>query len=810
MISPTTDHVCSHCGISFRWKPIYLAESDKQTEKFCCHGCKGAYQLICNAGLTEFYCRSNRTSPTVAAAKSQFTTQELVQSVVPEGNLCRMDILIGGISCPSCIWLLDLMIKRVEGVKDVSISYTAGIAAVRFDPQLTEPSAIFTVITSLGYTPRPYSRSLSEASAKAEKNDLLIRFGTALFLVMQLMAYSYSLYAGYFQGMAPAMKDFLQYVSMAVATPVVFYCGWPFLSGAWRSVVARRPGMDLLITIGALSSWSYSVWATFTRQETYFESSAMIITFVLCGRLLELSVKHRAMSGIEALYGAVPHHALILDKDCQREVEVGALLPGNIIMVRQGDTFPVDCLIIDGETEVDQALVTGESKPVVMKAGDEVRAGSVNNCAPVSAQVMRPLGQSYIMRVAALVQMAQAGKPALQRLADTVAAWFVPAVLILALLVFGYGFIQGHSNVDNLMRALAVVLIACPCAMGLAVPTAVLAGCSRSASLGIILRGGDVLERLASIGHVCFDKTGTITRGAPSVVSATSFPPYSLEEALAAATTIEQQTSHPLAEALRCYAAELGIIPESTNNIITNHPGKGICGIMADGTEVLCGNERLLHEQGIKIVPKPLTLEDATNVWVAINGTTAASLQLQDNFRKGSRELITYLKRYGIETHLISGDNEPLVQNMGLQIGITDAQGGMLPDDKMSMIVAFQNNGEKVLMVGDGVNDAPSLAAAHVSCSLIGSSDIALENADIIITGEDLYRLSTAHNIARKTMTVIKQNLAWAFIYNLIGIPLAMNGSLTPLYASVAMVASSLLVSLNSLRLMRFKVSMKI
>ncbi|MDA8415372.1 MAG: heavy metal translocating P-type ATPase, partial [Desulfobacteraceae bacterium] len=392
--------------------------------------------MICSAGLDGFYQRSDRSLPTVAAhVSSPFNDQELLRHAVSDGELWRLDILVGGISCPSCIWLLERMISLVAGVTEVSISYAGGIASVSFDPELTSPSAIFVSIRQLGFMPRPYSPAMSDSESRRERNDLLLRFGTALFLTMQLMAYSYSLYAGYVQGMQPVIKSVLQYASCAVATPVVFYCGWPFLRGAWLSILSLRPGMDVLITVGALAAWIYSTWALVSGQETYFESAAMIVTFVLLGRLLELSVRRTAMSGIESLYAAVAQCATLVDQAGYRDVPAEVVRPGDTLLVRQGARFPVDCLVLEGETEIDQSLVTGESRPVLALPGSDVRAGCVNIAAPVTAQALRPVGHSYLMRVAGLVRMAQAGKPSLQRLSDRVAGWFVPAVLLLAILV---------------------------------------------------------------------------------------------------------------------------------------------------------------------------------------------------------------------------------------------------------------------------------------------------------------------------------------------------------------------------------------
>lgn len=799
--------ICHHCGISFNWRPFPETAEDGTQLPFCCRGCLGAFRLINSAGLGTFYNRPDRALPTVPEQDLPvYRDEELNQHVVPDGEFLRLDILVGGISCPSCVWLLERMIARVPGVVRVSISYAGGIASTLFDPSLTGPAAVFNAIHSLGFMPRPYSPDLSSREARRERTDLLLRFGTALFLTMQLMAYSYSLYAGYFQGMSSGIKNVLQYASLAVSTPVVFYCGWPFLYGGWKSLRSRSPGMDLLIAVGALTAWVYSVWALLTGHETYFESAAMIVTFILVGRLLELSVRRTAMSGIESLYAAAAQRATVIENDLHREVSADEVRPGHRLLVRQGERFPVDCLLLDGETEIDQSHVTGESRPELVKQGAELRAGCINCAAPVIVEALRPVGHSYLMRVAALVRMAQAGKPAIQRLADRIAGWFVPAVILLAVVVFaGHWGVVGQGAGPALMVALSVVLIACPCAMGLAVPAAVLAACSRSAALGVILRDGDVIERLAAIDSVFFDKTGTLTAGQPVVTDVALIGASSLPDLLSAAATVEQPAAHPLAKAVVAYAAQHGILPDVCRSFVLT-PGKGISGETGDGRHILCGSRRFLQEQGIPLSSLPTPAEgNETEVVAAIDGLPAGRFLLSDRLRPGTSVLVSELSGHGIDLRLVSGDTQEVVSRIAGEIGIDGASGGLTPDQKLDLVRKVQGEGRRVLMAGDGVNDAPALAAAHVSCSLAGSSDIALENADIIIAADDISRLATAHRIALSTMTIIKQNLAWAFLYNIIGIPLAVFGVLTPVYAAVAMTASSLLVSLNSLRLMRIK-----
>lgn len=804
-----SQHICSHCGLAFRWKPETCPGDDGVELTFCCHGCYNVFQLICGAGLGAFYNRQDRNLPTVTDdAAVMYSDAEIERFIVPEGPLSRIDILVGGISCPSCIWLLERMVARVSGVSDVSVSYAAGIASVRYNPGVTVPSRIFTAIRQLGFVPRPYSPSLSTQEAARERSDLMMRFGTALFLTMQLMAYSYGLYAGYFQGMGETVRSVLQYASLAVATPVVFYSGWPYLAGAWTSFAARRPGMDALIAVGALTAWLYSTWALFSGHETYFESAAMIVTFVLVGRLLELSVRRSAMSGIEALYAAVSQRATLLEEGAvPREVSVDDIRPGDLILVRQGERFPVDSIVVSGTTEADQSLVTGESVPVLVTEGTEVRGGCVNVLAPVTAQAVRPVGQSYVMRVAALVRMAQAGKPSLQCLADRVAGIFVPAVLLLAFIVMAAQyFVAGHDAGKAVMASLAVVLIACPCAMGLAVPAAVLAACSRAASLGILFRGGDVIEKLASVRTALFDKTGTVTIGRPQVEACRSADGTALEEVLQAAATLESLSAHPLARAIVAYAARHGITAGVCSGF-TVVPGKGVHGILQNGIRAVCGSPGYFREMGIPLDTLESCVADSDNtvVLVSLGGSAAGAFFLDDCFRPGGHELVARLGRRGFVLCMVSGDSRQVVDRIGADIGFSQVHGELTPEMKLAMVQNIQAGGTAVLMTGDGVNDAPALAQADVSCTLSDSSDIALENADIIITGDDISLLATASVIAEKTMRIIRQNLVWAFAYNMIGIPLAITGRLTPVYAAVAMTASSLIVSCNSLRLMRVR-----
>lgn len=796
-------HTCRHCGLVFSWKPVVADLENGEQGVFCCRGCLGAWRLIHEAGLEEFYRKPGVRAPTVEPGEQAgYGDAELAPFVVPEGDQCRIDLLVNGITCPACVWLLERMIQGQHGVAGVSLTYAARTASVRFDPQQTSPGAILATIAQLGYQPRPYSPTEAEQEARREKGDLLIRFGTALFLTMQLMAYAVALYAGYFQGIDVAMRTILQYVSAAVTAPVVFYCGWPFIRGAWQGVRARMPGMDLLIAVGSLSAFGYSLYAMLTGGETYFESSAMIVTFVLLGRLLELAVRRRAVAGLEGLLASVPRYAVRLGNEGPQEVPAETLQPGDRLLVRQGERVPLDALLLEGETELDESAMTGETLPVLRTPGDEVRGGSLNLAAPVVVQALRPVATSFVMRIAGLVREAQGRKPAVQRLADRLAAVFVPAVLMVggAVAVVQLVVLQ-RSGEQAITVALAVILIACPCALGLAVPSAVLAACSRAAGRGLLVRGGDVIERLAGIDLAAFDKTGTLTVGRPTVVSFMAAPGCDQQQVLMAVAAVEQGDQHPLARSLAEYARRLvGDLPVA--GALRVWPGRGVEGCLADGTPVVCGNARLLEERGIAL-PQAVDQGRCTVVYVALAGLVAGWFLLDDQLRPGGAEAVQDLQRQGIKTALVSGDRQEVVSRVAAELGIRTFEAAVTPEEKAAWVTEQQAHGKRVLMVGDGVNDAPALASASVSAVPAGSTDLALEHADLILEGGAITLLPEAYALSRKTMAVIRQNLLWACVYNMIGIPLAMLGLLTPVYAAAAMTASSLMVSLNSLRLLK-------
>jgi Cu2+-exporting ATPase len=795
--------ICFHCGALIPTGLIIEEQRDGETLRFCCKGCLGAYLLITGAGLASFYSRRDWQEPGLIpdAYKAVFDDAALAAFVRQSGDTATVDILIDGIRCASCVWLNEKFISRLHGVHGVRVNYATNRAHVSFDPAVITPAQLFSQISELGYTPRPFSRSEAEQSASREQRDLLIRFGTAFFLTMQLMAYSFGLYAGYFQGIDDDIKYILQFFSMLVSAPVIFYSGWPFLSGAWRGLKNSAPTMDLLIVIGALSSFCYSIYATFTGGEVYYETAAMIVTLILAGRLMENHAKRRACSGTERLLSLTAGTAVRLTGNQQEQVAIVDIRIGDILLVGAGERFPVDGRIVAGSTDVDESPATGEPLPVLKQTEDSLIAGSINLTGTVHMVCDHPAADSFVARVARLVEEAQSRRAPIQGLADRIAALFVPIVLLLGTATFVWQYYLLSIRFDEaLMTALAVILIACPCALGLATPTAIVAGTGAAAAAGVIFKGGDILEQLSRISVALFDKTGTITCGVPKVESVIPQAGMDFQKLAGYAAAVESGSLHPVGKAICLYAEQNGADQQLGTELRTV-AGGGVLGTV-DGIPVVVGNARFLQEQGVPDLPvHDSAAPGSTIVYLAIGGRCAGTFFLTDRLRDESGTVLASFRKQGIRSMLLSGDRAETVQYIANILAVEQGIGDMTPDAKTCFIEELRAKGEQTLMVGDGINDAPALSAADVGCALVGGTDIAIETSDLILVKPDLNRLLTAYLVARRTMAVIRQNLGWAFIYNLIGIPLAMAGLLTPIYAAAAMALSSLCVVGNSLRL---------
>ncbi len=798
----TTPDRCAHCNLPIPPSDLVIDEINGEALHFCCRGCQGVYRIITGAGLEKFYRKRTWQEQGVPTGvfETEFNEAGLDSHVIKRDDaLAEIAVVIEGIHCASCVWLLEKFLAMKPGIEAVRLNYATHRAVIRFNPQLTSASQVFSSISRLGYLPHPFTSGAAQEAAAREQKSLLIRFGTAAFLSMQLMGFSFALYGGYFHGIDPGIQKMIQYFAAAVATPVVFYSGWPFFSGALRSLRRFSASMDLLISLGVSAAYGFSLYSLLHGGEVYFDTAAMIITLILLGRLFESSARNRSISGIDKLLQLAPESANRINDDKTESVASVNLTPGETILVRAGERIPVDCLIIDGITELDESTLTGEPMPVLKKPGDKVSAGTMNLSASITLEVERPATDSFIARMARLVEEAQNRKAPIQSLADRVATIFVPVVTIIAAATWTYWYFYGDSQNTALLNAVSVLIVACPCALGLATPTAVLAASDSAAAGGILFRGGDILEMAARIDLVAFDKTGTLTHGKPTVEQIHPATGRTEEELLQIACNVERGSNHPLAKGILARANALGIQP-STALSVTSVPGRGLKA-EHNGKPLLVGSRDFLTENGIDV--PALDSGQLTEVYVSRDGVCLGTLLVHDPLREEAVQTIKKLHGLGLKTFLLTGDRSATAKDVCNRLTLPGYRANMSPADKTHWIEEKKSAGHRVMMVGDGINDAPALSMADAGCAMAGGTDIALETSDIVLTKPDLLRLFDAIFFARKTLQVIKQNLFWAFSYNLAMIPLAALGKLAPVWAAVAMASSSVLVVSNSLRLGR-------
>ncbi|HET6439518.1 MAG TPA: heavy metal translocating P-type ATPase [Anaeromyxobacter sp.] len=778
---------------------------------FCCAGCRGAYRLIHEEGLGRYYAERHwvEVGPAAAAHLDLPAFQAAVREVEGEAEL---SLAIDGIRCASCVWLSERLLSRTAGVRSARVSYATHRARVRFDPQRTDLEALLGRICTAGYQPRPWSDSARRAAGRAEVRDLLVRLGTAAFLVSQLMIYQAALYAGYFQGIDAGSRRLLEWISLGLTLPVYLYCGAPFLRGTVRSLRAGALGMDALVAAGSGAALVYSIHGMLRGGEVYFDTAAMIPTLVLLGRLVEAVARGRASEAVARLAALQPRQARRVCRGPEGSlvravVAVSALAPGDRIEVAPGERVAADGEVVAGRSEVDESLVTGEPTPVEKGPGSRVIGGTVNRFGALLVEVRRVGETTLLAGIVRAVEEAQASKPRLQAAADRAVAIFVPALLLLAAGTTAAWLSRGAPVERAIMAGIAVVVIACPCALGLATPIAILVSAALASSKGILLRGGEALWRAGRVTEVLLDKTGTLTRGCPELGEMLPLAGgLDRDRLLALAAAAERPSEHHLGAALR-EAARVLPGPLEEPEAFRAVPGRGVVATIA-GAEVLVGNRALFAEHGVELPEEGEAFaaeregRGETVVWVARAGRCAGLLALADPIRPEAPAALRSLRRLGLEPRVWSGDAPRTTASLARALGL-EHRAGASPVEKREEVARLQRLGRRVLFAGDGLNDAPALTQADVGVAVGRGADVTLESADAVLVRGDLSLLPDLVRLSRRTAVVIRQNVFWAFFYNVAAVPLAMAGVLHPIVAAAAMAASSLFVVGNSLRLRR-------
>ena len=746
----------------------------------------------------------------------------------------QIQLPIGGMSCAVCAKRVEKAISELEGVADVNVNFAAEKAFVTYNPQKVRPSAMKEAVLKAGYQP------LENKGAGAEDEDRKRRENEIKTLRKKFIAAAIFAFPLLYIAMVPMIKFvslpgakmldglmmnyplFYALLEFFLTVPVICV-GYRFYTVGFKSLFRKSPNMDSLIAVGTTAAVAFSLYNTFqivkgnfqAVHSLYFESAGVIITLILLGKMLEAVSKGKTGEAIKKLMGLAPKTAFVIQNGAETEIPVEEVEIGDIIIVKPGSKIPVDGVVIEGHTAIDESMLTGESMPVDKKAGDKVYAASLNTTGTVKFRAEKVGSDTALAQIIKLVEQAQGSKAPIAKLADIVAGYFVPAVIAIAVASGIAWFIGTGDFKFALTIFISVLVIACPCALGLATPTAIMVGTGKGAENGILIKSGDALETAHKINAIILDKTGTITEGKPSVTDLICASNFTQEKLLQLAASAEKNSEHPLGQAIVRGAQEksLTLLEAENFNSIT---GQGIEAQIA-GLSVFVGNRKMMEEKNISVKElekdaDKLAEEGKTPVFVAMDGQPAGIVAVADVVKKSSRAAIESLHKMGIEVAMITGDNKKTAEAIARQVGIDRVLAEVLPQDKAFEVKKLQQEGRKVAMVGDGINDAPALAQSDIGIAIGSGTDVAMESADIVLMHSDLTDVPTAILLSKKTIRNIKQNLFWAFGYNTIGIPVAAGvlylfggPLLNPMLAAAAMSLSSVSVLTNALRLKRFK-----
>jgi len=764
---------------------------------------------------------------TVQYDASAISTSDMVERLEKSGYgvaAAIIDLPITGMTCAMCQKNVARALNRSEGVLNATVNLASEKASVSFLPGLTRRSDLIDAVERAGYgvidtshSHAPEDHEAAARQAEIDRQARLVKIGAAFTIPLTILSM-----ARHFLHQVPFLMDnfaFLAddiwlFIFGAMATPVMFMLGKQFISGGGRSMHHGHANMDVLVAMGSIAAYVYGIivllgillgFSDVVGKFDYFESTAVILTLVTLGKLLEARAKGRTSAAIKKLMGLAPKTATLLSDGKEKSIPIDEVASGDLLLVKPGERVPVDAIVTDGRSAVDESMLTGESLPVDKAVGEEVYGGTINQQGRLVIEAQRVGRDTVLAQIIRLVEQAQGSKAPIQAIADRVSAYFVPLVMVLAIITLvGWLTLGGADLPTAILNMIAVLVIACPCALGLATPTAIMVGSGRGAEAGILFRSSEALERAGALTAILLDKTGTVTRGQPTVSEVIAAPHSDAATVLRYSASAEAVSEHPLALAVLSEAKAQGIapLPLETFEAI---PGRGITATI-DGVEILVGSPRFISERDIDISPLKADITRAQNqgqtvVLLAIDETLAGAIAIGDTVKPSSKDAIRALRDRGLDVALITGDNRQTAAAIAREVGIERVMAEVLPADKANAVKQLQSEGATVAMVGDGINDAPALAGADIGFAIGSGTDIAIEAGDITLVGGDLQALVTALDLSKATLRTIHQNLFWAFIYNIVLIPVAMLGGLLPMFAAAAMAFSSVFVVTNSLRL---------
>jgi Cu2+-exporting ATPase len=805
---------CYHCGLPLPAEVI-TAPIEGEQRQFCCHGCKSVCEVIYSSGMSGFYERTpdevQLAPPPELSEEAELYDLEEVQAeyVRIDGAHREIHLLVEGIHCAACVWLIERTLQPLAGVVSAQVNLTGRRLHLRWDPQQIKLSAVIQRLAQIGYVAVPFDPESAEGRLRKRDRSLLYRLVFAGFTMMNLLWISIALYSGADEG---EFRNWFQWLGFVLATPTLLYSGFPFLQGAWSGLRARHLTMDLPIAIGATTTYLYSTYITLEGGavgEVYFDTVVNFIFVILVGRYLESAAKRQAVSSTQRLMDLQPRVATRLNGEEEVVVAVRLLKAGERVRVKPGQRIPVDGVLMLGEGEIDESMLSGESLPVLKRAGDVLYAGTVNGHGVLELEVASVLKESALGKIIDLVEEAQASKAPIQCTADRIVPWFVTATLLLGTLTFLL-WVQ-HDFEIALMAATSVLIITCPCAFGLATPMAIAVASGVGARHGVLIKNGGVLETLSSIRHIIFDKTGTLTEGRLQVSQLRLQAGVEDSHFCRIAHALERYSEHPVARAVVRHAEErlgeraLRSLAGASRFHYT--PGAGVSGEIEGATAVMGTAQWMRQHQvewGEEVEQFVHSAEQAAEsvLFLALDTELLGVVTLSDQIRSDAEALIRQLRGEKMSLYLLTGDRREVAEATAQALG-----GGMeviaevLPEQKAGVIAGLQQQGTTVAMVGDGVNDAPALIRADVGIAMGSGTDVSVESADIVLLSSELSQVALANRLSQRTLRTIRQNIGISILYNIIMVPLAMMALITPLVAAISMPISSLLVIGNAARI---------
>ncbi len=740
--------------------------------------------------------------------------QDLGYDVVKE----KAEFLITGMTCAACSSRIEKVLGKMEGVNSANVNLALESGTVEYNPSKLKPADIIARIEKAGYGATEKVEK-SESAENFRQKELDKQQGKFVFSLILTIPLLWAMVSHFSFTSFIYLPDMLMnpWVQLALATPVQFFIGWQFYTGAYKALKNKSANMDVLVALGTTAAYVYSLYLSIDSigsdahmVELYFETSAVIITLIILGKLFEVRAKGRSSEAIKKLMGLQAKTALVLRDGKEIEIPLEEVLVGDIVSVKPGEKVPVDGEIVEGQSAVDESMLTGESIPVDKKTGDSVYGSTINKNGFLKMKATKVGKETALAQIIRIVEQAQGSKAPIQRLADKISGIFVPIVVGIAILTFlvWYFIVDPGNFAQALVNLIAVLVIACPCALGLATPTSIMAGSGRAAELGILFKGGEHLEQTHRITTVVLDKTGTVTNGAPVLTDVQLETGEDEAAILAMVGAAEKQSEHPLAQAIVEGIQAKGIEFGSVGSFEAI-PGYGIEAVVGEDT-VVVGTRKLMNKHHVAVehaeeTVRELETNGKTAMLIAVNGQYKGIIAVADTIKDTSKQAVKRLKDMGLEVVMMTGDNERTAKAIAQHAGIDQVIAEVLPEQKAEEVAKLQKQGKKVAMVGDGINDAPALVTADIGMAIGTGTDVAMEAADITLMRGDLNSIADAIIMSKKTITNIKQNLFWAFAYNSMGIPIAALGFLAPWVAGAAMAFSSVSVVLNALRLQKVK-----